>query len=115
VSQSIPDIEGLLRQALTPVEPPADLANRLDATLQNLTDLAAEELDAWELASIHDPRTWLRPVVAVGVGGAAGAALVLLRVQSGRKKRKADAKDPLDYAEQTVKAVAEEARRLFDR
>jgi hypothetical protein len=115
MSQLAGDIEGLLRQALAPVEPPEDFAVRLDSTLQNLADLAAEELETWELASMRDPRNWLRPVAAGVIGAAAGTALVALRVQSGRKKRRASASDPLDYAEQTVRAVADEARRLLDR
>ena len=40
---------------------------------------------------------------------------VVVRVRAGRKKRRADAGDPLAYVEQTVKAVADEARRLMDR
>ena len=113
-----PDVEGLLRQALAPVEPPEALAARLDATLSNLTELAAEELEAWELGAVYDPRNWtrvVRPVAAVAVGGSASAALVLLRVRAGRKRRKAAADNRLDYAEQTVRAVAHEARRLLDR
>ena len=39
------DFESLLREALTPVEPPPDLAERLEATLAGLTELAADELD----------------------------------------------------------------------
>ena len=35
------DIEGLLRQAFRPVEPPESLATRLESTLQELTELAA--------------------------------------------------------------------------
>lgn len=113
------DLEAMLRRALKPVDPPEDLAARLDETLTSLTDLVAEELEAWELAAIGDPRRWVdglaRPAVAAAVGGAAGAALVALRVHQGRGRRKAGASDPLDYAEQTVRAVADEARRLLDR
>jgi len=112
------DFEGLLRQALTPVEPPADFRVRFEQTLQNLTDIAADELDAWEIGAMRDPRNWpavARPVAAVAIGGAAGAALVFVRVRGGRKKRRADAGDPLAYVEQTVKAVADEARRIIDR
>ena len=75
------DIEGLLRQAFRPVEPPDSLAMRLETTLQELTELAAEELESWELGSMRDPRNWVRPVVAVAVGTAAGAGLVVLRVR----------------------------------
>ena len=44
------DFEVRLRQALAPVEPPADLEQRLQTTLGSLVELAADELDAWELA-----------------------------------------------------------------
>lgn len=119
MSESIaPDLERMLRQALHPVEPPEDLAVRLETTLSNLTDLAAEELEAWELSAMRDPRNWAsaaRPVAAVAIGGAAGAALVVLRVRQSSKKRRAGASDPLDYAEQTLRAVADETRRLLDR
>ncbi|MCW3040021.1 MAG: hypothetical protein JWM31_1926, partial [Solirubrobacterales bacterium] len=104
------DLEAMLRRALPPVEPPEDLAARLDDTLTSLTDLVAEELEAWELAAIGDPRRWVdnvaRPVAAVAVGGVAGAALCVLRVHQCRGRRKADASVPLVYAEHTVRAVA---------
>lgn len=113
------DLEALLRRALPPVDPPEDLAARLDDTLTSLTDLVAEELEAWELAAIGDPRRWVdhlaRPAVAGAVGGAAGAALIALRVHQSRERRRARSSDPLDYAGQTVRAVADEARRLLDR
>ena len=79
------DIESLLRQAFAPVDPPETLATRLESTLQELTELAAEELESWELSSMRDPRNWVRPVVAVAVGTAAGAGLVVLRVRSGSR------------------------------
>ena len=59
------DIEGLLKQAFRPVEPPESLSVRLESTLQELTDLAAEELESWELSAMRDPRNWARPVAAV--------------------------------------------------
>ncbi len=113
-----PDFEGLLRRALAPVEPPEDLALRLEQTLQTITDMAAEELEAWEAGAMVDPRNWptiARPVAAVAIGGAAGAALVVLRVRGGRKKRRASASDPIAYAEQTVRAAWHEAWKLLDR
>jgi hypothetical protein len=61
------DIESLLRQACAPVDPPETLATRLESTLQELTELAAEELESWELSAMRDPRNWVRPVVAVAV------------------------------------------------
>ena len=112
------DFESLLRQALTPGEPRADFRVRFEQTWQNLTDIAADELDAWEIGAMRDPRNWpgvARPVAAAAIGGAASAALVVVRVRAGRKKRRTEAGDPLAYVEQTVRAVADEARRVFDR
>jgi hypothetical protein len=40
VSASTADFEALLREALTPIEPPADLAARMESTLVSLTELA---------------------------------------------------------------------------
>ncbi|MCW3014404.1 MAG: hypothetical protein JWO02_1496 [Solirubrobacterales bacterium] len=113
------ELEGMLRRALAPVDPPEDLGMRLDATLTSLTDLVAGELEAWELAAVRDPRRWVdglaRPAAAAAIGAGAGAALVALRVHQSRGRRRASASDALDYAEQTVRAVADEARRLLDR
>jgi hypothetical protein len=81
VSETVPNFEGLLRQALAPVEPPEDLTQRLEDTLTNLTELAAGELEAWELSSMRDPRNWVRPAAALVVGGTAGIALVALRAR----------------------------------
>ncbi len=81
MSEAASNIEGLLRQALSPIDPPDDLAGRLEVTLTNLTEIAAEELEAWELSSMRDPRNWARPAAAILVGGGAGAALVLLRAR----------------------------------
>jgi hypothetical protein len=109
------DFEGLLRRALRPVEPPEALSTRLETTLAELTELAQDELEGWELASMRDPRNWVRPVAAVAVGTTAGAALVLLRVRQQHRRRAAKAKDPLDLAERTLRAVADETRRIIDR
>ena len=75
------DCEGLLRQALSPVDPPEHLATRLEQRLQSITEMVAEELDALELSAMRDPRNWVRPAAAVVVGTGAGAALVLLRAR----------------------------------
>src|SRR4051794_32508963 len=109
------DLEGLLRQALAPVEPPERLSERLERTLSTLTDAAAEELEAWEMGAMRDPRNWVRPVVAVGVGGVAGVGLVVLRARAKNKKRRTQASDPLDFAERTLRDLADEARKLLDR
>ena len=109
------NIESLLARALAPVEPPEDLANRMEATLAELTDLAAEELEGWELGAMRDPRNWARPVAAVAVGTTAGAALVLLRVRQQHRRRAKHADNPLELARETLEAVADETRRLLDR
>ena len=113
--QASTDFERLLRKALAPVDPPETLSTRLEATLTSLTEMAAGELDSWELSSMRDPRNWVRPVAAVAVGTTAGAALVLLRVRRQHRKRAARASDPIDLAERTLRAVVDETRRLLDR
>ena len=107
--------EDLLREALAPVDPPADLAMRLESTLTTLTEAAAGELEAWELSAMRDPRNWVRPAAAAVVGVSAGTALVLLRVRSTHRRRKAASSDPLDLVERTLRDVSKEARRLLDR
>jgi hypothetical protein len=109
------DIESMLRLALAPVEPPEKLKTRLESTLQELTDLAVDELDAWEITAMRDPRNWVRPVVATTVGVTAGTALVVLRVRQQHRKREAASRNPLELAQRTVKAAAAEARKLVDR
>ena len=108
------DIEGLLRQAFRPVDPPESLATRLESTLQELTDLAAEELDSWELGAMRDPRNWARPVAAVAIGTAAGAGLVILRVRRHHRKQRRHFHG-LELAERTVRSARYEVRRLLDR
>ena len=108
------DIEGLLRQAFAPVEPPESLATRLETTLQELTELAVEELESWELSSMRDPRNWVRPVVAVAVGTAAGAGLVVLRVRSQHRKQKKHVQG-VELAQRTMRAAADEVKRVIPR
>jgi hypothetical protein len=108
------DIEGLLRQAFRPVDPPESLATRLESTLQELTDLAAEELDSWELSAMRDPRNWVRPVAAVAIGTAAGAGLVVLRVRSQHRKQKKHFQG-VELAERTLRSATDEVKRLIDR
>ena len=81
MTEALGNFEGLLREALAPVEPPEDLIVRLESTLTSITELAAGELEAWELSTMRDPRNWARPAVALVAGGAAGTALVLLRAR----------------------------------
>ncbi len=81
MSEVVPSLESLLRRALAPVEPPEDLMGRLEETLTSITELAAEELEGWELSAMRDLRNWARPAAALVVGGAAGLALVVLRAR----------------------------------
>jgi hypothetical protein len=106
------DIEVLLRQAFAPVEPPESLATRLEATLQELTELAAGELEAWELSAMRDPRNWVRPVVAVAVGTAAGAGLVILRVRSQHNKQRKHVQG-VELAQRTMRAARDEVKRVL--
>jgi len=107
--------EGLLRRALTPVEPPADLAARLESALTSLTEIAADELDSWELSAMRDPRNWVRPAAAVMVGSSAGAALVVLRQRQRQQQRIVESQGVRDLAQRTVREVARDARRLLRR
>jgi hypothetical protein len=82
------DVEQLLSDALRPVDPPERLSGRVEDTLTAVTQAAAEELSSWaeelsesELRALRDPRNWVRPVVALGAGGAAASALVVLELR----------------------------------
>jgi hypothetical protein len=111
------DFEARLRQALTPVDPPADLEQRLQATLGSLVELAADELEAWELRAIKDPRNWPRaalgPAAALLIGTGAAAGLVVLRTRGRRHRRRAQSRNALELAERTVRDAAREALRVF--
>jgi len=113
MSEAATNFEGLLREALAPVEPPADLVERLESTLTSITEMAADELEAWELSAMRDPRNWARPAAALVVGGAAGAALVLLRT---RRRAQASPRGLLDVragAERTIRDLERETRKLL--
>src|SRR5437588_9393941 len=113
MSASAADFESLLRQALVPVEPPDVLAQRMEQTLVSLTELAQEELDAWELSAMRDPRNWVRPAAAAVVGVTAGTALVGLRVRGRHRARKQQSSNLLELEERTMQDVADEARRIL--
>lgn len=112
MSTGTAEFEALLREALAPVEPPDDLAARMELTLINLTELAQDELESWELSSMRDPRNWVRPAAAVVVGAGAGSALVALRVRARHRSRRQQSANLFQLAERTVQDFAEEARRL---
>jgi H+/Cl- antiporter ClcA len=85
-------LERLLADALRPIDPPEDLATRVESTLSSIAEHAAAELSNWadelsegELEALRDPRNWVRPVAAVAVGGAAAAALLV--VEARRRRR----------------------------
>jgi len=86
------DVEILLRTALRPIEPPENLPGRVEETLSAVTEAAAEELSAWaeelsesELASLRDPRNWVRPAAAAAAGTVAGGALLLMEMRRRRR------------------------------
>jgi hypothetical protein len=97
------NFEEIIRRALAPVEPPQDLPARLETTLRSLTELAADELEGWELSSMRDPRNWVRPVAAIAVGTAAGAGLIVLGWRRQHRRQR------------NVRAAAVEVRRLVRR
>jgi hypothetical protein len=113
VSSGVTDFEALLREALTPVDPPEDLTARMEVRLVSLTELAQEELESWELSAMRDPRNWVRPAAAVVIGAGAGTALVVLRVRSRHRTRKQQSSGPLELAHRTLQDIAVEARHIL--
>ena len=107
------DVESLLRQALVPIEPPPDLAQRMETRLVTLHGAAQEELETWEMAAMRDPRNWARPAGAAVVAATAGTALVALRVRSQHNSRKKQSANLLDLAGRTLQDIAEETRRVL--
>ena len=92
-----------------------DLISRMESALVNLTELAQEELETWELRTMRDPRNWARPAAALVTGTAAGTALVLLRArQRSRQNPPSSVSDLRDLAERTAQDIAGEARKLLD-
>ena len=114
MSEQFADIETMLKRALSPVEPPKELEARLELTLGSLVDMAAEELDAWELTAMRDPRNWVRPVAAAAIGSGAAVGLVLVRTQRRRHKRRREADSAVDLFSRTMRDLAREARRVAD-
>ena len=110
---SASDFEARLYAALQPIEPPEEMTVRLERTLVSLTELAADELEGWELSAMRDPRNWVRPAAAAVIGAGAGTALVVLRVRGRHRRRRAQSKGVLDLAERTVRDLADEARKLL--
>lgn len=119
MSEAATHLEGLLREALIPVEPPEDLAERLESALTSITEMAADELEAWELSAMRDPRNWVRPTAAVVVGGAAASALVLLRARRRAQNSRRGLAGGVDLsslgrsAESALRDLESEARKLL--
>jgi hypothetical protein len=109
MSAPFEDIEARLRAALAPIEPPLYLQERLEETLGSIVELAADELEAWELEAFKDPRNWpraaVRPAAAVIVGSGAAIGLVVLRTH----RRRAQARSKGDLAARAMR----EARKVF--
>jgi hypothetical protein len=85
-------LEALLSDALRPIEPPEDLASRVESTLTAITEQAAAELSSWaedlsegELEALRDPRNWVRPVAAMAAGTVATGALVVVGMRRRRR------------------------------
>jgi hypothetical protein len=113
MTEAASNLESLLREALAPVEPPEELVRRLESTLESITEMAVEELEAWELSSMRDPRNWVRPAAAVVAGGAAGTALVLLRARRRARSSPGGLVGIRVTAERTIRDIERETRRLL--
>jgi hypothetical protein len=113
MAEAVPNFEGLLHKALSPVEPPEDLGRRLESALMSLTEIAVEELETWELSAMRDPRNWVRPAAAVVVGGTAGVALVLLRARHRPRQRASSLQGARIAAGRAVSDLSEQTRRLL--
>jgi hypothetical protein len=98
--------------ALTPVEPPEALSDRLERGLSELTEAAADELADWELSAMGDPRNWVRPAAAVVVGGLAAGGLVLVRARQQHKKRQMTG---LKALEKSMRDVANDLEKRLRR
>jgi hypothetical protein len=117
MTDRVADFESLLRQALVPIDPPAELEARLEDTLGSLVGMAADELESWELSAVKDPKNWIRlarPAAAVVIGSGAAVGLVIVRTQRKRHGRRLDAANRLDLIGRTVRDLSREARRVID-
>lgn len=113
MTEATHSLEGLLHRALSPVEPPEDLVMRLQSTLMSITESAVEELEAWELSAMRDPRNWVRPAAAVVVGSSAGVALVLLRARQRASAQTSGLGGTRTAAERALGDLTEHTRRLL--
>jgi hypothetical protein len=110
------DFETMLREAFAPVDPPLELQQRLETTLGSLIEMAADELESWELSSLGDPKNWPRlgrPAAAAVVGSAAAVGLVVLRTQRQRHGRRAQSSNVGELAFRTLRDGTREVRRVL--
>jgi len=115
------DVESLLRSALRPIEPPENLAGRVEETLSAVTEAAAEELSAWaeelsesELRSLRDPRNWVRPAAAIAAGGIAAGGLVLVELRRRGGKRPSRLSELADQVTDIADQVRDQVRNRRD-
>jgi hypothetical protein len=109
------EIMRLLELAFKPVEPPASFVDKLETRLENVEAAALEaleELSDWELEAMRDPRNWVRPVAAVAVGTAAGAALVVLGLRS-RRRRPSGLRSIAEQSGKATRGAVSSARGLI--
>ncbi len=109
------DTERLLHYALSPVEPPRGLVDRVERHLTLVAGAAAEELADWELGAMRDPRNWVRPVAAVAVGSAAAGALVLVRARRHTREGSRDKVGGLRGLDRGAREVVRGVRRRLER
>ena len=115
------DVESLLRSALRPIEPPENLAGRVEETLSAVTEAAAEELSAWaeelsesELRSLRDPRNWVRPAAAIAAGGIAAGGLVLVELRRRGSKQPSRLSGLADQVTDIADQVRDQVRNRRD-
>lgn len=115
------DVESLLRSALRPIEPPENLAGRVEETLSAVTEAAAEELSAWaeelsesELRSLRDPRNWVRPAAAIAAGGIAAGGLVLVELRRRGSKQPSRLSGLADQVTDIADQVRDQMRNRRD-
>ena len=106
------DVERLLHNALSPVDPPEGMTDRLERRLTELSDAAVEELADWELRAMRDPRNWARPIGAAAVLVTAAAGLAVVRLRQGHSRRRAGR---LGAVERNVRGAAGDVRKRLNR
>ena len=86
--------------------------DRLERTLSELTEAAAEELADLDPAAMRDPRNWGGPPRRRSSARVAGGALVVVRARQRQRKREAGG---LKALEKSVREVAVDLERRLRR